>query len=207
MRVARKRDAQRTTGLGAPRFRSAGVEPSHDYPGRWLGGAVGALTSFAAAIVLHLVDARVSGTLSMDLTGIALLGIPIGFVLGRQFFPSVRSEPWRVVLTFGLLLGWMAPPLGAIEVLAGPALLPGAAGEPAPLQYLWLLPIAIPFSFVAVFVTMPVGVAWAVTLRLVPERLVRRSRMPGPIERLGVRHALVALVAWGVVVQAHPVWR
>jgi hypothetical protein len=178
-----------------------------DHPGRWLGGAAGALASLIAAIVLNAFGPA-RGDSFVDLREIALLGVPIGFVLGRALYPSARDETWTVTLSVGLLLGWLAPPLGAIEILAGPALLPPAwTGGGDGWRYLWLLPIAIPVSYVAVFITMPVGVLWSALVKLIPPDLPKRLRMPRPIERLGVRHAVLTLLAWSVVVQllARPV--
>lgn len=99
-----------------------------DWPGRWLGGLIGAVASLAAAIALYLLE-RPTDDFPGSIVGgptypIALLGIPIAFVLGRAAFPSIRRGGWGWALIAGSLIGLAAPPLGAIEILFGPTLLP-----------------------------------------------------------------------------------
>jgi hypothetical protein len=168
-----------------------------DHPGRWVGGAIGAVVSLAAALVASRIapgDGS-TGALSLDWTAVGLLGAPIGFALGRQLFPMARSEGWRRALSVGLLLGWVAPPLGAIEILATAGLFDSSVSPPTfqgPLA-LVLLPIAIPISFIAIFMTLPVGLIWSVLARLAPGEALLQLRAPGWLAWLGIRHALVLL--------------
>jgi len=174
---------------------------SVDQPGRWLGGAAGALASLMAAGVSHAIDPDPSGTTFLDFTGVALLGIPIGFALGRAFWPYARSGGWRHALAIGIALAFAAPPLGAVEILGIPAVAPWADGSTSGLALLIALPIAVPISYLAVVVTLPVGLLWAVLVKLIPDGAAARLRVPRAFARLGVRHALIALVTWAVVVQ------
>ena len=180
-----------------------------DHPGRWLGGAIGAAVSLAAAIVAANVDARSSdGSILIDWVQIGLLGMPIGFILGRELLPMARGAGWNRAIGTGLLLGWAAPPLGAIEILGGSRLLElgnlsTSIGGPIALV---LLPVALPISFLAIVMTIPVGLAWAVLVRLVPDGSLAALRVPAPLARIGVRHVLaivvVALVALEIAVRA-----
>jgi hypothetical protein len=168
---------------------------STDHPGRWLGGAIGALVSLAAAVVAGWIEGRPMLLDRESWSVVGLLGIPIGFALGRQFFPLARSEGWRRAIAVGLLLGWLAPPLGAVEILGASDLLitgPGSSLFGGPVALL-LLPIAIPISFIAVVITLPVGLAWGVLARLVPDEVLPRLRVPGWLAWLGIRHALVLI--------------
>ena len=54
---------------------------------------------------------------------------------------------------------------------------------------------AIPFSFIAVVVTVPAGLIWGVTIRLIPGGWLGAARMPTAIARFGVRHAVLILGA------------
>ena len=190
--------------LASPRAVAPQPEQA-EHPGRWVGGLAGALSSLVAAGVIAVVsgDANPTGNPAVL---IPLLGIPIGFALGRQLFPLARSGGWATALTAGLLFGWIAPPIGAIEILLGPALLVRTPAEAGLGTFGWfglvfIVPLALLFSYIAVFITIPVGVAWAVLLKLVPDEAVARLRAPRAIERLGVRHLVIVLVLWAVAVQ------
>jgi hypothetical protein len=54
-----------------------------------------------------------------SLAMVGLLGVPIGFVLGQAAFPWARDGGWRHAAVIGLALGWVAPPLGAFEIVLG----------------------------------------------------------------------------------------
>ena len=174
-----------------------------DHPGRWVGGAIGALTSLGAALVAMLLGDEQRGV-GYDSVDIALLGIPIGWILGRQLFPMARSG-WRSALGAAALVAFAAPPLGAVEILSGAVFQTNATigiGSSTPgLAALLLLPIAIPFSYLALIVTAPVGLAWAVLVRLVPGTVPARLRVPQPLDHLGTRHVLILAVAAVVVGQ------
>jgi hypothetical protein len=172
-----------------------------DVAGRWVGGAVGAFMSLVAAGVTALLDVESNGRAGLDSwTRIGLLGIPIGFALGRHFLPLARSAGWRRALSAGLLLGSIAPPLGAIEILVGATLVPGAASGIGDLSPLVLLPIALPASYFAILMTLPAGIAWGLAVRLVPDRWLARLRVRGPIERLGIRHVALVVAGGAVIV-------
>ena len=178
-------------------------EETQDHPGRWLGGAIGALSSLGAALVgMVILAEKQRGGGTYDPVGIALLGIPIGWILGRQLFPMARSG-WRSALGAALLVAVAAPPLGAIEILSGAVFQSNASiglGSSTPgLAALLLLPIALPFSFVALVVTAPIGLVWALLVGLIPATVPARLRIPHPLDRLGTRH-LLALAGTAVLV-------
>ena len=189
----------RTTASRAP-ARSAATASSvspGDQPGRWVGGFIGALTSMFAAVISSQVTTNgpLFGADSWPIIG--LLGMPVGFALGRALLPVARAEGWRRAVSTGMLLGWIAPPLGAIEILGGFRLLDLADSDSTlngPVA-LVLLPLAIPISFVAIFMTIPVGIAWGVLVRLVPDDILVALRVPPPLDRFGVRHAVLVTAA------------
>jgi hypothetical protein len=186
--------------VAAPRTPDVGKAPT-DVPGRWVGGAMGALASLVAAGVAAQLDIASSGRAGLDSwTRIGLLGIPIGFALGRYFLPYARSAGWRRALSAGLLLGSIAPPLGAIEILGGATLVPGVASGIGSVAPLVLLPIALPVSYFAIVMTLPAGIGWGLAVRLVPDQWFVRLRVPAPIERLGIRHVALLAIASAVIV-------
>lgn len=102
----------------------------------------------------------------------------------------------------GLAIGSVAPPLGLVVITWLGLVLPGTGLGPSPFTSTGLLIIvlAIPYSFVALILTLPVGLLWGVLVRLVPVGLPARLRAPRPLERIGVRHLAVAAAALAVVV-------
>jgi hypothetical protein len=196
--------ASRTSDLGSGAAATEGIAdvpggstPRTDHPGRWIGGAVGALVSLIAAGIASRVDLSPGVFGWTNYAIIALLGVPIGFILGRQLLPLARSGGWGRAFAVGFLLGWLAPPMGAVEILAGAGLLEGGdtSSSLGGLAALALLPIAIPFSFLAIVITIPVGLVWGVLVRLLPDEWLASVRVPSPFDRLGVRHVLVVAVA------------
>ena len=192
----------------APAIGHAEPEPAVAYPGRWIGGLLGAVASLVSAVVLTALQYGTLGIATEGVAVIGVLGIPIGFVVGRALLPMARGGGWQRAASVGLLLGWIAPPLGAVEILAIAGVAEGmqvnaGCGAPPAVGYLALLPLAIPVSFVAVLVTLPVGLLWALLVRAVPDGLLRRLRMPWPIDALGARHLAVLLaIAWTIAVLA-----
>lgn len=188
---ARADDTRDANGTIAPR---AIVQPGRS--GRWIGGALGASASLIAAMVAGAAAGLEPPVLTIDWVEIGLLGIPIGFVLGRQLMPTARSGGWGTALRIGLALGLAAPPLGALEILIGWALVPSGHGVTAPgLGVVVLLPIAVPLSYLAVVMTVPVGLAWAVAVRLVPARLLERAAAPRWLGGVGFWRAIIGITA------------
>ena len=176
---------------------------AEDHPGRWIGGVIGAVASLLVGGVATLLGGSLGWTDDATLLFIGLLGMPVGFVLGRAAMPSARSDGWREAIGMGLLIAFAAPPLGAIELMLGGGVLGDVSGfggcdVPPVLAASVLLMYAAPFSFIAVVLTIPAGIVWGLAVRLLPETWLRRARMPRPIAALGVRH-LVALAAVAVV--------
>jgi hypothetical protein len=156
---------------------------------------LGALVSLAlVALELIIEWPRWDGPETLATLG--LLGAPVGFVLGRQAFPEARSGGWGHGFGIGVLIGSVAPPLGLIVIALVALILPGTETTD-PLSGLALLVLAIPFSFIALVVTLPVGFVWSLLVGLVPPDLPARLRVPSPFDRVGVRHAtlLVLVVA------------
>jgi hypothetical protein len=171
-----------------------------DHPGRWIGGAIGAMVALATSVVL-LVGTRMLGSGDAAWAWIGVLGVPVAFVLGRHLLPLARSERWRGAITVGLLVGWLAPPLGAIEIVYGLAAANAfdASSTPSILAFV-LVPYAIAFSFVAVVITLPAGVVWAIVVRLVRDDTLLARRAPAWLEAFGARHValLLAIVLVGL---------
>lgn len=176
-------------------FRSAADTPD-DEPGRWVGGAIGALVSLLAAFVADAAGSHNPLVLTIDWVAIGLLGAPIGFALGRQLLPTARSGGWGKTMLTGLGVGLAAPPLGALEILLGWSLVPSGQGVTAPgFGVVVLLPFAIPFSYAAVVLTVPVGLAWAVAVRLVPRGLLERAAAPRWLAEVGFWRAVLSTTA------------
>jgi hypothetical protein len=194
--------AQTTATSNDRSARPWAVVAVEDHPGRWAGGALGALVSLAGAGLAHILETGSSSQLC-PITTICLLGVPIAFVLGRQLLPSARRHGWRHALAIGLLFGWAAPPLGAAEITLGPLVAPWLADTVGItwVEALALFAIAIPFSFLAVVVTLPVGVAWGVLARLLPDGMIEGLRAPAWLERVGLRHSIALLAGWIAIVQ------
>ncbi len=182
-------------------------------PGRWVGGAVGALVCLGIIGVGQVLavaanTASSSGPFRPDgFTTLGLGGLPIAILGGRALLPAARSGGWRTALTFGLVLGFLAPPLGAIEIVAV-AMLPGSGatsgfGDNAA-GFLFLLPIGLVYSYVVVVLTVPAGLAWAVAARAIPQSVLRRFEVPRPLRRFGARHALLVAVTVWTAAMAHP---
>ena len=181
------------------------ADKTTDWPGRWLGGLVGAGASLAAALALYVLEGPIDDFPGSIVGGqtypIALLGIPIAFVLGRAAFPSIRRGGWGWALVAGTLVGLAAPPLGAIEILFGPVLLPLDPSNIGQFGLIVFLPIALLFSYAVVWITLPVGLVTAIAIRALPPQLPAHLRAPQPLARLGVGHALVGLAIWAFVLQ------
>lgn len=179
---------------------AASAEPIR-HPGRWVGGLIGAAIPALVAVAAIASGDRpaltLNGLLALDgVAGISIAGIPIGFVVGRALLPFARVAGWRRAIGSGVMAGIVAPPLGAVGVLAIAALTDSLASdtEPwAPVMYFALTPLAIVFGYAAAVVTLPVGIAWGLLVRAVPPTWLERARMPSPIDRLGSRQAVLVL--------------
>lgn len=177
-----------------------------DHPGRWVGGLVGALASLGvAAVGVALGETREPDAdwLDLDLIGLGIGGLPVGFMLGRALLPWTRSAGWKTALGAGVAAGFVAPPLGAVVLLAL-ALVQSAWSLEAALVFPYLLAFALPYSYVAIVATLPAGVAASLVGRALPGELLRRARMPWPVSKLGVRHALAVLAVAAVAAAAVP---
>ena len=180
------------------------VATASDHPGRWVGGLLGALASLALAAGAALFIARTSYDLEA-LVVLGLLGIPVGFILGRAALPTARQGGRTEAIGMGLLIGLAAPPLGAIEISLGAGAIGQVGGSDCTLPLLvglFLLTYALPVSLIAAVVTIPVGVVWGLLARVIPDDVLRRARMPAPIAALGVRHLVVVLTIVLVIVGA-----
>lgn len=82
--------ATRRTSADTPVAEAPTSRPS-DHPGRWIGGALGALASLALLPFALVVGAQPSAVELGSLGAIGLLGAPVGFVLGREAFPRPGS--------------------------------------------------------------------------------------------------------------------
>lgn len=164
------------------------------FPGRWVAGAIGSLVSAAVALAAFayqiLVDEPGAGLVAL----ICALGIPVAFVVGRELAPKVYAGTMSDALGVGLLFGVMAPPLGALEIFVGPLVVPTAIDPVTIPPYVAFLLIALGFSYIAAVITVPVGLLWAIAVRRLPPDLPARLAVPSPLDRLGVRHAILILI-------------
>ena len=175
-----------------------------DWPGRWLGGVIGAAVSLGAAILLFALEGQTdaeSNLLIPSSPWIALLGIPIAFALGRAAFPSIRRGTWGWALAAGVLIGLAAPALGAFEIVFGPFLLPLDPANTEQIGLVVLLPIALLFSYLAILITIPVGLVTALAIRAVPRDVPWRLRAPEWLSGVGISHAVGLLIVWAIAVQ------
>jgi hypothetical protein len=139
------------------------------------------VTLWAAGALAAFVDPEGWGSgnalLSPEyLKGIALGGLPIGFLGGRALLPAARSGGWMTALAVGIGFGMIAPPLGAIEViLVGMLPFSNATSgfDDNVTGFLVLLPLALVYSYVVVVLTIPAGLLWGVMVRAIPEHLLR----------------------------------
>ena len=184
---------------------SAATSGPSDQPGRWLGGAAGAISCLVVALFIRLAEGSFQvaapwiSTLSW--AWIAMLGTPVAFVIGRAAYPSIRAGGWAQAIGVGLLLGFVAPPLGGLEIVLGPFLVPQDLRASGGLGLILALPLVAAFSYVVVWVTVPVGVLTGLLVRAIPDRWAANLRARRPIDRLRVRHVLFALATWAVAVQ------
>jgi hypothetical protein len=171
-----------------------------DHPGRWIGGVLGALVSLAL-VPLELIMEWPRWAGPDALATLGLLGAPVGFALGRQAFPEARSGGWGHALGIGALVGVAAPPLGLMMIALVGIFLPESGTAPHPLSSsgLLILMLGIPACFVALPVTLPVGLLWGVLVRLVPREMPARLRVPPPFDRLGIRHAAIVVAIAAVI--------
>jgi hypothetical protein len=180
------------------------------FPGRWIGGAVGAVASLIVGGVLWVFAefADLQSSASRDVVGagavVGFLGIPIAFALGRHFAPIANDGGWRSGLSVAVAFALLAPPLGDLEIVLGSGLAPWAVGDSVSIGtalYGGLLIgiVGLVVSYVALPVTGAVALLWIVLMRTLIGELPARLEMPWPISRLGVRHAVIALIAWLVV--------
>jgi ascorbate-specific PTS system EIIC-type component UlaA len=154
---------------------------SQPTPGRWVGGLVGVVACAATMLVAGAIGALLdpnswatgNGLLGQDyLAGLALGGLPIAFFGGHALLPAARSGGWLTALGFGFILGVIAPPLGAIEVILV-GMLPFTSSTSGfndnVTGFLILLPIALVYSYVVVVLTVPAGLLWGLMVRAIPE--------------------------------------
>jgi hypothetical protein len=156
-------------------------------------------TALAASVVVTAIDGDVSagsnGFLSPgNLVWIVVGGLPIAFLGGRALLPVARSGGWLTALGTGFIFGLIAPPLGAVEVVVV-AMLPFSGSTSGfgdnVTSFLFLLPIALVYSYIVVVLTIPAGLLWALIVRAIPAQALqsvdlgrvrqrdRQSRFPG----------------------------
>jgi ascorbate-specific PTS system EIIC-type component UlaA len=115
-----------------------------------------------------------------SLLGVGLGGLPIAFLGGRALLPAARSGGWRTALAVGVAFGLIAPPLGAIEVVAV-GLLPFSGATSGfsdnATGFLLILPLALAYSYMVVVLTVPAGLLWALIVRAIPDRSLERLRI------------------------------
>jgi hypothetical protein len=172
--------------------------------GRFMGMLVAVAVSFATVLV-PLEDLGLSSI--SGLRGIGLIGAPVAALLGWWLTPSVAGAAWRVVLGIGVGMGVLAAVLGVFEI-AYVQLLQALAYEPdlqgsSVTAAAFLALIGLPYAMLALPVTIPCGLAWAITMRaILPERF---AMAPDPRGSIGVWHLLVVLGVGAVGAALGPV--
>jgi hypothetical protein len=178
-----------------------------DFPGRWVGGLIGSLSSAAVGLLVLTFEAVKGRDGLLIVAAVCGLGIPVAFVVGRHLAPIVRSGGWSDGLVAAATFAVLAPPLGNVEIFLGPVLAPWIWDQPASTA-VPILALSFTFglglSYVVLPITIAVGVVWAVLTRTLPSATFIRVRMPSTIDRLGVRHVFLCLFIWVVVV--HVAW-
>ena len=161
----------------------APAERGVDAPGRWLGGFIGGALSLAFALMAPLVGEPSDAFVDFGMwQWVGLLGIPVGFIIGRAFLPAARSADWRHAAVVGIGLGWLAPPLGAplaVSFFAGD----GWVCDPTRIVAvaIAILPFAVVISFIAVIVTIPIGIVWGSRRSTrSPSEWLSLARVPAP---------------------------
>jgi hypothetical protein len=175
-----------------------------DHPGRWVGGVVGVVAALTTAGAAGLIGRLLRVDLEMAET-VAVTGVPVAFLLGRAFLPTARKGGLTEAMATGLLLGWIAPPMGAALVLGSFGLAGGVTEcgtETGALVAIGLYPIAAVFSFLAIVVTIPAGFLWGLIVAFVPDHVLERARLPEPITSLGARHLFALIGSVYVLVAA-----
>ncbi len=177
-----------------------------EFPGRWLGGAVGVVATLLVAgllVMMHVVVDDPRGAVSSNLlnaAGVAVLGVPVAFVLGRHYSPVARDGGWGSAAMTALSFALLAPPLGDLEIIVGASLAPwtfGGADIGSMLAGGLLIGgIGLVVSFVALPVTAAVSLVWIVLIRLLPRDWPARVAMPRSVARFGVRQLAYVLLAW-----------
>ena len=138
----------------------------HDIPLRLLG------TTVAAAIALGIaaLGADSNAILGRSSPPLGILGLPGVALLGWFIGPSVARAGVGRTLGLGLVMGLAAEPLGVITVVATLAVdsLRTAGADPASLivGIPMLTVLGVIYGVVALVVTLPAGVAWAVATRV-----------------------------------------
>lgn len=174
------------------------------HPGRWVGGAIGVLATALVGGAILAVDALDSGLDLGAAAVVCLLGLPIAFVLGRHLAPIARDGGLGSAVWAGLSFGLLAPILGDVEIVMGSLLAPWItrqSGAEAFVTAPIVLVFGLVFCWLSVPITLAVGFAWVAVMRVMPPDLATRLEVPHPIDHLGVRHAVIALGIWLVVVQ------
>lgn len=159
---------------------------------RFGGMVVGVLVSYASV----LLPAEAIGVPPMfDLSGIGLVGAPIAGLLGWWMTPSVARAHWRWAAVAGLGVGVLAAVLGVWELSylkALEALALGMRDGGSGLGIaLFVGVIGLPFSVVAMPITIACGLAWALIVRGVFGRNSGAEDARGA--SLGIIHVAIVL--------------
>ena len=129
------------------------------------------------------------------LRGLGLVGAPVAALLGWWLTRWVAGAAWRIVLGIGVGMGVLAAVLGVLE-LAYLQLLNVLITEPDPdgssvTVAIFIAFYGLPYAALALPITIPCGVLWAVVVRAL---FARRFEEPAvPSASIGPRHVLVAL--------------
>ena len=162
---------------------------------------IGVLIAVAIAYATVLIpkDAAGSGPISA-LRGLGLVGAPVVALLAWWLTRWVAGATWRVAVGIGIGMGVLAALLGVLEI-AYVQLLLALAAEPdadgtSVTGALVIALIGLPYATLALPITVPCGVLWAVIVRTVFP--VKAEEQPGAPSSVGPAHVFVALVVVAV---------
>jgi hypothetical protein len=147
------------------------------------------------------------GSLVLDIGVLAMTGTPVGAVLAWWLTPWVARRSWRDAALGGALVGLAAAFLGVLD-LAYLTLIAALAGSDPATGFgndafgaLFIAVYGFGFGVVALPVTVPCGIVWALIARGLLSR-VRGDDGPSPF---GVRHLAILLLVIAIGAALVPV--
>lgn len=136
---------------------------------------------------------------------IALFGAPVAGLLGWWFTPAATTGSWRMAFGVGLGIGTLAAPLGA-WTLAYVTLLSDLAGintnssTGGAREAVIIATLGLPISAIALPLTVPCGVVWAILVRGGIKVVDSREVAPTSLSVVKVAIVLIVVALGAVLV-------